>query len=115
MSYGVAKYIKNLSFDGCGRWHCFGSIKKCPNCGTDVKIIYWIEVATMTKDYSVKGTTKLQREKYLNDALALSTLDAPAPTEETMALLRDYVDGTREIDEVLKLTIERYKVIGAHA
>ena len=69
----------------------------------------------MVKDYSIKGTTKLQREKYLNDALALSTLDAPAPTEETMALLRDYVDGKREIDEVLQLTIGRYKAMGANA
>jgi hypothetical protein len=69
----------------------------------------------MAKDYSLKGTTKLQREKYLNDALALSTLGAPAPTEETMALLHDYVDGKREINDVLKLTIARYKAIGANA
>ena len=67
----------------------------------------------MSKDYSVQGTTKLQREKYVSDAIALSTLDAPPPSEETMALMREYVDGKREIDEVLKLTIERYKV--AHA
>lgn len=32
----------------------------------------------MSKDYSLQGTTKLQREKYADEALALSTLDAPA-------------------------------------
>jgi hypothetical protein len=67
----------------------------------------------MAKDYSVQGTTKLQREKYVSDALALSTLDAPAPSAETMTLMRDYVDGKREIAEVLELTISRYKAANA--
>ncbi len=67
----------------------------------------------MAKDYSVQGTTKLQREKYVSDAIALSTLDAPEPSEDTMKLMRDYVDGKREISEVLQMTIERYKI--AHA
>jgi len=65
----------------------------------------------MGKDYSIQGTTKLQREKYVNDALALSTLDAPEPSAETMALMREYVDGKREISDVLKQTINRYKVM----
>ena len=64
----------------------------------------------MSKDYSVQGTTKLQREKYVTDAIALSTLDAPEPSEQTMKLMQEYIDGKREISEVLKLTIERYKV-----
>ena len=67
----------------------------------------------MAKDYSVQGTTKLQREKYMNDAIALSTLDAPEPSEETMKLMREYVDGKREISEVLELTIARYKTADA--
>ncbi len=46
----------------------------------------------MSKDYSLQGTTKLQREKYVNDAIALSTLDAPEPSKETMALMSDYID-----------------------
>ena len=69
----------------------------------------------MAKDYSVQGTTKLQREKYVNDAIALSTLDAPAPSEETMKLMREYVDGKREISDILKLTIERYKTDAVNA
>jgi hypothetical protein len=71
------------------------------------------EVNDMAKDYSVQGTTKLQREKYVSDAIALSTLDALEPSEETMTLMRDYVDGKREIAEVLQMTIERYRI--AHA
>ena len=69
----------------------------------------------MPKDYSVQGTTKLQREKYVSDAIALSTLDAPAPSEETMKLIQEYIDGKREISEVLKLTIERYKMGAVNA
>lgn len=69
----------------------------------------------MAKDYSIQGTTKLQREKYANDALALSTLDAPAPSDETMNLMREHIDGKREISEVLDLTIERYKSDSANA
>ena len=67
----------------------------------------------MAKDYSIKNTTKVQREKLMNDAIALSTLDAPEPSEETISLMQEYVDGKREIDEVLKLTIERYSVANA--
>ena len=64
----------------------------------------------MAKDYSIQGTTKLQREKYVNDALALSTLDAPMPSDETLKLMQDYVDGKREISDILRQTIARYKV-----
>ncbi|GHU81193.1 hypothetical protein FACS1894191_7860 [Clostridia bacterium] len=64
----------------------------------------------MAKDYSIGGTTKLQREKYVDEALALSTLDAPRPTDETIKLVQDYVDGKREIDEVRRMTVERYRV-----
>jgi len=69
----------------------------------------------MSKDYSVKGTTKLQREKYAYEALALSTLDAPDPSEETMKLMREHIDGKLEISEVLNLTIQRYKTDAANA
>jgi len=69
----------------------------------------------MAKDYSIQGTTKLQREKYAEEAMALSTLDAPAPSKETLDLMREHIDGKREISEVLELTIERYRAGTAHA
>ena len=69
----------------------------------------------MSKNYTVQATTKLQREKYVNDALALSSLDAPEPSEDTMILMREYIDGKREIADVLKLTVERYKAETADA
>lgn len=64
----------------------------------------------MTKDYSVQGTTKLQREKYAADALALSTLDALEPSIEAMELMREHIDGKREISEILQLMLDRYRI-----
>jgi hypothetical protein len=65
------------------------------------------------KDYSIAGTTKVQREKYVSDAISISVLDAPEPSAETLNLMRDYVDGRREIDDIINLTVERYKVANA--
>jgi len=62
------------------------------------------------KSYSIKDTTKVLREKIANDALAISTLDAAMPTAETMELVQEYVDGKKEISEILADTIRRYKV-----
>ena len=62
----------------------------------------------MAKDYSVQGTTKLQREKYVSDAIALSTLDAPEPSEVAMSLMQEYIDGKCEISDARKRIIEHY-------
>ena len=62
------------------------------------------------KKYSIKDTTKFIREKIVNDALAISTLDASEPTQETMNLVQEYIDGKKEISEILEDTINRYKV-----
>ena len=64
----------------------------------------------MGKDYSIKNTTKVQREKIANEALGISTLDAAEPSEETKALMGEYIDGKMELEDVLKATIKRYAV-----
>ena len=64
----------------------------------------------MAKKYSISETTRVQREKIANDALALSTLDASEPSEDTMELVNEYVKGNMEINDVLQKTIERYRV-----
>ena len=69
----------------------------------------------MAKDYSVQGTTKLQREKYVSDAIALSTLDAPEPSELAMQLMQEYIDGSCEIKDARKRIVEHYKVGVANA
>lgn len=64
----------------------------------------------MAKKYSISETTRVQREKIANDALALSTLDAPEPSADTLELVDEYVKGNMEIKDVLQKTIERYRV-----
>ncbi|MBQ7033863.1 MAG: hypothetical protein IJN25_09435 [Clostridia bacterium] len=64
----------------------------------------------MTKKYSVKETTRVEREKIANDALAISILDASEPTEQTKKLVDEYINGHMEISEVLQKIIAQYKV-----
>lgn len=61
------------------------------------------------KKYTIAETTKVQREKIANDALSISMLDAKKPTDETMKLVRNYIDGEKEISDILKATIKRYR------
>ena len=61
------------------------------------------------KKYTIAETTKVQREKIANDALSISMLDAKKPTDETMELVKNYIDGKEEISDILKVTINRYK------
>jgi hypothetical protein len=63
----------------------------------------------MAKDYSVKGTTKVQREKYVNDAIALSMLGAPAPSEYAKEQMQNYIDGKCEMTDVVERLIRHYK------
>ena len=69
---------------------------------------------TIEKKYSIKETTKVGREKIVNDALAIATLDADAPTERTMNLVQEYIDGKKEISEILKETIAYYHEQAKH-
>lgn len=69
----------------------------------------------MAKDYSVQGTTKLQREKYVSDAIALSTLDAPEPSEIAMTLMQEYIDGKCEIADARRRIVEHYKIDAINA
>ena len=64
----------------------------------------------MRKDYSIKNTTKVQREKIANEALGISLLGASEPSEEAKTLVQEYIDGRMEIADVLKATIKMYAV-----
>lgn len=58
----------------------------------------------------VKYTKKIEREKLRDTALAYSTLDAVMPSEDTMKLVEEYIDGNIEIVEILKIVIEKYRL-----
>ena len=63
----------------------------------------------LSKEYFVPTTTKEEREKIVNDALALSTLDAPEPTRHTKQLADQFIEGNISEEDMLKAAIERYQ------
>ncbi|MDR2022111.1 MAG: helix-turn-helix domain-containing protein [Hungatella sp.] len=64
----------------------------------------------ISRDYSMPITTKEERIKMVNDALALSTLDAPEPTRFTKQLTDQFIDGKISEEDMLKMTLERYQM-----
>lgn len=58
--------------------------------------------------FLIKNTTKEQRQQFVNDALALSILDAPEPTEDIKALTQKYIDGEMEIEEIEQIVLKKY-------
>lgn len=62
----------------------------------------------MSRDYNIPITTKEERKKQVSNAIALSTLDAPDPTKETMKFFDQYVNGTITQEEIFQNLRERY-------
>ncbi|MCM3023641.1 antitoxin VbhA family protein [Heyndrickxia ginsengihumi] len=59
--------------------------------------------------YSLAITTKAEREKFVAIAEAINSLGAEPLTKENRALLRMYVDGEIELDDLRKMIIDKYK------
>lgn len=59
--------------------------------------------------YLIKNTTKEQRENLVKEALAISVSGANPPSKETTKLVKQYIDGEKELIEVQKEIINLYK------
>lgn len=62
-------------------------------------------------EYLIKDTTKEERKKIAKNALAISVGSNEMPSKEVIELVKEYVDGKMELEEVQKNIIERYKKI----
>lgn len=62
-------------------------------------------------NYSIKKTSKKQREKMVKEALAISLSDALPPSEETVKLVKKFIDGEMELEEIQKEIILMHKVV----
>lgn len=62
----------------------------------------------MDKRFSIAETTREERRRLIDEALAIAVLDAPEPSQETKGLLEKYVAGQIDLPEILQKTIERY-------
>ena len=59
-------------------------------------------------EYSVDKTTRKDRIKLVKKALAISISGADVPTDETLNLTKDYVDGKIELEELKQKIIDKY-------
>ncbi len=59
-------------------------------------------------EYSVDKTTRKDRIKLVKKALAISISWADVPTDETLNLTKDYVDGKIELEELQQKIIDKY-------
>lgn len=60
-------------------------------------------------DYSIKNTTKKQREDFVKSAFTISVSGAEPPTTEATKIVREYIDGKKELAEVQKEIVAMYK------
>jgi len=54
-------------------------------------------------------TTREEREKMIDNALSLSTLNTHEPTRFTKQLADQFIDSNLSEEDMLKATIERYQ------
>lgn len=61
--------------------------------------------------YLIKDTTKEERKKIVKNALAISIGSNEEPSDIAIKLVKEYIEGNMELEQVQKKLIERYKKI----
>lgn len=59
--------------------------------------------------YMISETTQEERRKFVDDAIALSSLDSAQPTDFTKNLYEKYIKGELELSEIKNIVQSRYK------
>jgi len=59
--------------------------------------------------YLIKNTTKEERQKIVSGAIVVSMLDSKEPSDDDKKLYQKYIDGKKEISEILQEAIKKYK------
>lgn len=59
--------------------------------------------------YLISETTEEERRLIAEKALAISLSGADRPSEETLELVNDYIEGRKELQEIEQLVINKYK------
>jgi len=60
-------------------------------------------------NYLIKDTTKEERKKIVEKALSISLSGSDMPEKDVLNLVNDYIDGKRELDEIQRMIISKYK------
>lgn len=64
----------------------------------------------MKDKHLIKNSTREERQKRVNGAIAIQMTGGPAPSKEAMELYQKYIDGEMELEEIRKILIEKYTV-----
>ena len=64
-------------------------------------------------DLSINNTTREERKEIVKNALAISISGTDFPSNEALQIVKEYVDGVTELDDVQKKIIKLYKKDGA--
>ncbi|MBO6145881.1 MAG: antitoxin VbhA family protein [Bacilli bacterium] len=59
--------------------------------------------------YLIKDTTEEERRLIVNKALGISLSGAEAPSKEVLKLAKEYIEGKKELDEIQKIVLQKYK------
>lgn len=59
-------------------------------------------------DYSINKTTKEERKEIVKKALGISMSGTEIPTDETLALAKQYIEGKIELKELQERVINKY-------
>ena len=65
-------------------------------------------------DISIKNTTKEQRKEIVKTALAISISGSDFPSQEALNIVKEYIDGITELEDVQKKIIALYKKDGVN-
>lgn len=59
--------------------------------------------------YLIKDTSKEERKKIAKNAFGISIASNEMPSKDVIELVKQYIDGNMELEEVQKKVIERYR------
>lgn len=62
--------------------------------------------------YLIKDTTKEERMKMAKNAFGISIASNERPSNETVKLVKEYINGNMELEEIQKQIINKYKKEG---
>ena len=60
-------------------------------------------------DYSINKTTIEERKELVKNALGISISGTDVPTDETLALVKQYIEGKIELKELQEKVINKYR------
>ena len=59
--------------------------------------------------YLIKDTTKEERKEIVKKALAITLTGSKMPEQDVLDLSKEYIEGKKEIEEIQKIILEKYK------